>query len=65
MSKNFKLILFTFVVTVVDIIWILLMWGIWTKTLKHNSAWNNFGFLHYFVLFLAFVNIIIKVFHEK
>ena len=45
----------------VDIIWLFVMWGIWTKKLKHNSAWNNFSYLHYFVLFLAVVNIIVKV----
>ena len=37
------------------------MWGIWTKKLKHNSAWNNFSYLHYIVLFLAVVNIFVKV----
>jgi len=53
--------MFTFIVIAVDIVWLTTMWGIWTKTLKNNSAWNNFSFLHHFVLLLAIVNIIVKV----
>ncbi len=56
-----QLLIFTGVVTVVDCIWLFVMWAIWTKKLKHNSAWNNFSYLHYFTLILAVINIILKV----
>ena len=56
-----KLLIFTLIVNMVDIIWLFVMWGIWTKKLKHNEAWNTFSTLHYFVLLLALLNVAVKV----
>merc|ERR1711924_168811 len=57
---------FLFVITgglfFLDIVWLIVSYEVWTKKLPHDSAWNNFRWLHYTILLLGVANLIIKIF---
>lgn len=48
------------VLTVADIVWIILVFDVWTETTK-NDAWNNLYKLHIFTLALSIINVILKL----
>ncbi len=57
--------IFNGVVTVIDFIWLITIWGIWTQDLPDNDAWNSFLYLHYMVLFLSVLNVFVKVAQDQ
>ena len=57
-----RVLLLTTLLTVFDLVWLILMGSVWHSSARENvEAWESLAGIHHFVLFLSWMNWILKV----